>query len=86
MGLKDPHAFKKCVWDCKRGAVNLSDTSAPVAAAAMVMDRGGGDGAEVVPILQLQTELLQKNQELQLEIRDELRLQTELLKKNQESS
>jgi hypothetical protein len=70
-GLKDPHGFKKCVWDCKRGAVNLRDTSAPVAAAAMAMDRGGG-GAELAPIL--------------LEIRDELRAQTQLLQKSQEKS
>lgn len=65
-GLKDPHGFKKCVWDCKRSAVNLrggSEGLPLVGAGAGDMDRGGG--AE-------QTALL-------AEIRDELKMQTKLL-------
>jgi hypothetical protein len=73
-GLKDPHAFKKCVWDCKRGSVNLRG-GVPDAHA---MDRGGAGaalgaigakgGAELAPLL--------------MEIRDELRLHTEILRGN----
>jgi hypothetical protein len=42
-GLADPHGFKKCVWDCKRSAVNLRGGSEgiPLAGAGgMDMDRG----------------------------------------------
>ena len=64
-GLKDPHGFKKCVWDCKRSAVNLrGGNEGVVGAGGMDMNRSGG-GAE-------QTALLS-------EIRDELKMQTKLL-------
>jgi hypothetical protein len=68
VGLRDPHAFKKCVWDCKRGSVNLTGADGIRAVAAAGMgDRGGADlDNAAVPLLR--------------EIRDELRAQTELLR------
>lgn len=66
-GLVDPHGFKKCVWDCKRSAVNLRGGSEgipiPMAGAGgMEMDRG-----------------VTEHTALLSEIRDELKVQTKLL-------
>jgi hypothetical protein len=42
-GLKDPHGFKKCVWDCKRAAVNMAGPPA---------NDMGDRGAEQTALLQ----------------------------------
>jgi len=67
-GLKDPHAFKKCVWDCKRGNVNFGGGDGISAVvSSMTMDgRSGKDDGSSVPLLLS-------------DIRDELRAQTKLL-------
>ena len=78
-GLKDPHGFKKCVWDCKRGAVNLRggipdgqviDRGSVGGGIGAMMGGGGGGGGgaalELAPLL--------------MEIRDELKLHTEILR------
>lgn len=66
-GLVDPHGLKKCVWDCKRSAVNLRGGSEGipipmVGAGGMEMDRG-----------------VTEHTALLSEIRDELKVQTKLL-------
>lgn len=70
-GLKDPHGFKKCVWDCKRGHMNFSgaDGISGVVNSLTMSDRGAagsGDGSSVPLLL--------------AEIRDELRAQTKILR------
>eukprot|EP01052_Picozoa_sp_SAG31_P021616 SAG31_NODE_1680_length_7539_cov_29.860484_4_plen_104_part_00 len=66
-GLKDPHGFKKCVWDCKRNSVNLS--GAPDAGQCWAKKMNRDSGTETTALLQ--------------EIRDELREQTKLLQAQQ---
>ena len=64
-GLVDPHGFKKCVWDCKRSAVNL---------------RGGSEGIPMVGAGGMEMERgVSEHTALLSEIRDELKLQTKLL-------
>jgi hypothetical protein len=69
-GLKDPHGFKKCVWDCKRGGVNFGGSDGISAVAGVgsmsISDRSGGGSIEMLPLL--------------AEIRDELKLQTQIMK------
>lgn len=70
-GLKDAHGFKKCVWDCKRGGVNLGGSGGISGVASGVVSqtmgsRGDADSVEMVPLLR--------------EIRDELRAQTAILR------
>jgi hypothetical protein len=83
-GLKDPHAFKKCVWDCKRGSVNFggSDGISGVTSGMNMDDRGGGggkgDGATTALLSEIRDELRAQNK-TKNEIRDELRAQTKLL-------
>jgi hypothetical protein len=68
VGLKDAHAFKTCVWDCKRGAVNLtgSDGIRGVGSMAIGRDGGGADmrSDDVVPLLRGIHEELKKQTEL----------------------
>lgn len=61
-GLKDPHGFKKCVWDCKRNSVNLAGASD---AASMNRESGTETTAllqEIRDELREQTKLLQAQQ------------------------
>lgn len=67
VGLRNPHGFKKCVWDCKRHGVNMAGSATPAIGGIPTMSRepAAGGSSDLAPLL--------------TEIRDELRKQTELL-------
>lgn len=54
-GLRDPHAFKKCVWDCKRAAVNMAGTG--IGSIAPAADMSGRNEEQIGLLQEIRDEL-----------------------------